>query len=246
MTVAARTRHVDPERLSAWISGDVSDRDTAVVRAHVESCADCMKVAGELRTQVLATRGLDRPEPPPTLWSAIEGALDAPARRAWSWRATLIGALAGAAAVVVLTGGLGRLRDAWTGISSAAGEGQRHGQGPATGPGAGQMLAGDADPLLAEAERELERAAVSYEQAVNRLRKILDYEKTLWDPETRARVDDRLARLDEAVDHSRAVARRDPGDSAGADMLFSAYRRQIDFLAEAVHRGSPASAEGFR
>ena len=152
--------------------------------------------------------------------------------------------LAGAAAVVVLTGGLGRLRDAWTGSTSAAGEGQRPGKGP--GLGAGQMLARDADPLLAEAERELERAAVSYEQAVNRLRKILDYEKTLWDPETRARVDDRLARLDEAVDHSRAVARRDPGDSAGADMLFSAYRRQIDFLAEAVHRGSPATAEGFR
>jgi hypothetical protein len=237
---------VDPERLSAWISGDVSERDTAVVRAHVESCPDCTKIAGELRTQVLATRGLDRPEPPPTLWSAIEGALDAPTRRAWSWRATLIGALAGAAAVVVLTGGLGRLRDAWTGSRSAAGEGQRHGQGPGPGPGPGQILAGDADPLLAEAERELERAAVSYEQAVNRLRKILDYEKTLWDPETRARVDDRLARLDEAVDHSRAVARRDPGDSAGADMLFSAYRRQIDFLAEAVHRGSPATAEGFR
>ncbi len=239
---APGTRHVDPERLSAWISGDVSERDTAVVRAHVESCAHCMKIAGELRTQVLATRGLDRPEPPPTLWSAIEGALDGPARRPWSWRATLIGALAGAAAVVVLTGGLGRLRDAWTGSTPAAGEGQRHGQGP----GPGQMLARDADPLLAEAERELERAAVSYEQAVNRLRKILDYEKTLWDPETRARVDDRLARLDEAVDHSRAVARRDPGDSAGADMLFSAYRRQIDFLAEAVHRGSPATAEGFR
>ena len=68
----------------------------------------------------------------------------------------------------------------------------------------------------------------------------------LWDPETRARVGERLARLDEAVAHSRAVARSDPSDSSGADMLFSAYRRQIDFLAEAVHRGSPAVGEGLR
>jgi hypothetical protein len=29
-------------------------------------------------------------------------------------------------------------------------------------------------------------------------------------------------------------------------MLFSAYQRQIDFLAEAVHRGSPAAEEGVR
>jgi hypothetical protein len=29
-------------------------------------------------------------------------------------------------------------------------------------------------------------------------------------------------------------------------MLFSAYRRQIDFLAEAVHRGSPGAEEGLR
>jgi hypothetical protein len=217
---------VDAERLSAWISGDLSDRDTAFVRAHVESCADCLKVGGELRAQVLASCGLDRPEPPPTLWPAIEGALEAPAHRRWPWQATLVGALAGAAAVVVLTAGLPRLGDPRSGARTAP--------------------PSNADPLLAEAERELERAAVSYEQAVVRLRKILDTEKTLWDPETRARVDDRLARLDEAVAHSRAVARRDPGDSTGADMLFSAYRRQIDFLAEAVHRGSPATAEGIR
>ncbi len=248
------TRHVDADRLSAWISGDLPDRDTAVVRAHVEGCADCMRVTAELRAEVVATRGLDRPEPPPTLWSAIEGALDAPPARIWSWRATLIGALAGGVAVVVLAGGLGRWRAAgYAGEVKTASAAQQdrarsrssdHGPGDGTGPGAPPLAS--SDPLLAEAERELERAAVSYEQAVNRLRKILDREQTLWDPETRARVGDRLARLDEAVAHSRAVARRDPGDSTGADMLFSAYQRQIDFLAEAVHRGSPATAEALR
>lgn len=241
MTTTGR-RHVDAERLSAWISGDLPERDVAVVRAHVESCAACADVAADVRAQVVATRGMERPEPPPTLWSVIEGALDKPARRVWPWRATFIGALAGGMAVVAIVGGVG-LRTKLDGQADRqAGLAQPTEAGQGDRPTAAQL----SDPLLVEAERELERAAVSYEQAVNRLRKILDREQVLWDPETRARVGERLARLDEAVAHSRAVARRDPGDSAGADMLFSAYQRQIQFLAEAVHRGSPADTERLR
>ena len=240
---------MDAERLSAWISGELSDRDTAVVRRHVEACADCAEVTVALRAQVVATRTLERPEPPPTLWSAIEGALDAPlVPRRWSWGASLIGALAGASVVVLLGAGLGRLRGRQTPLVSAqAGSQAEAGSGAtATASASRQVGLPGSDPLLAEAERELEQAALSYERAVGRLRTILDREQLMWDPETRARVGDRLARLDEAVAHSRAVARRDPGDSTGADMLFSAYQRQIDFLAEAVHRGSPAAEEGVR
>jgi hypothetical protein len=97
------------------------------------------------------------------------------------------------------------------------------------------------DPLLAEAERELDRAATSYAQAASRLRAILEHEQARWDAASRARVAERLAGLDEAIVHARASAQRDPGDGAGAELLFSAYRRQIDFLAEVVHRGSPGA-----
>ncbi|MEO8212518.1 MAG: zf-HC2 domain-containing protein [Myxococcales bacterium] len=250
------TRHVESERLSAWISGDLTERETAVVRAHVENCAACANVASELRTQVVATRTLERPEPPATLWSAIEGAMArddrdgsdgrlTTARRPrspWSarWPTLLTGAFAGAAAVVALTwsvGHMGHLRALGTpggGISTSAGTAR------------GGLAADGADPLLAEAERELEDAAGSYERAVARLREILEREQVRWDPAARARVGERVARLDEAVAYSRTVARRDPGDGAGADLLFSAYQRQIDFLAEAVHRGAPAAEDGLR
>jgi hypothetical protein len=228
------TRHVDDERLSAWISGDLSERDTAVVRAHVESCADCAESVVALRAQVVATRSLHHPEPPPTLWPAIEGALESRRRRLWSWRSSLVGALAGAVGVAVAV---------WA-IGSATQNRQAHQVEPGSNSASDRSFIDD--PLLAEAERELEHAATAYADAVSRLRKILEHEQVLWDPETRARVSERVARLDEAVAHSRAVARRDPSDSSGADMLFSAYRRQIDFLAEAVHRGSPAAGEGLR
>jgi hypothetical protein len=230
------TRHIEAERLSAWISGELGERDVAVVRIHVEACTSCAQTESELRAQVLVTRSLDRPEPPPTLWPAIEGALDALESRPWSWRSSLAGAFAGGAIVVAAVLGILYVR---------GGRGPQHVPSPARVAEV-QTPRPVEDPLLVEAESELRRAAESYEQAVSRLRKILEREQALWDPETRARVGDRLARLDEAVIHSRAVARRDPSDSSGADMLFSAYRRQIDFLAEAVHRGSPAAGEGLR
>ena len=37
------TRHVDPERLSAWISGDLTERETAVVRLHVEGTSHLVR-----------------------------------------------------------------------------------------------------------------------------------------------------------------------------------------------------------
>ena len=248
------TRHVAPERLSEWVSGDLNDRDTATVRAHVTGCAACMGVVADLRAQGAALRTLDRPEPPATLWPTIEGAMDADGRRGWSWPSWLWGTLAGATAAGIVAWGLAaaptRLGQGPMGNPGNAAPLDVDGQSlaravsgtgassaGASGPGATGLVR--LDPLLLEAERELGRAASSYAQAASRLRVILEHEQALWDPASRARVAERLAGLDEAIVHARAVAERDPGDGAGAEMLFSAYRRQIDFLAEVVHRGSP-------
>ena len=246
------TRHVPPERLSEWVSGELNERDTATVRTHVGGCGACAAIVADFRAQGMALRGLDRPEPPPTLWPIIEGAIEA-RETAWSWPAWLWGALAGAtvagivawAVATGLPGGhemAGTVGPAVKGpsapatVAGAIGHDQDQGQGQ----GQGQGKEG-ADPLLAEAERELDRAATSYAQAASRLRTILEHEQARWDAASRARVAERLAGLDEAIVHARASAKRDPGDGAGAELLFSAYRRQIDFLAEVVHRGSPGA-----
>ena len=110
------------------------------------------------------------------------------------------------------------------------------GQSGRRGAGVAETAELPRDPLLAEAERELDRAAASYEQAVARLRKIVEREQERWDAGTRARVADRLARLDEAVAHSRAVADW-LGRKFGADTFFAgAHFRIVDPDPQVIER----------
>jgi hypothetical protein len=243
-------RHVTAEHLSEWLAGDMSERDATVVRAHVTACSACGATMTELRAESDALRALGRPEPPPTLWPTIEGVLQAEERGRWSWPSWLMGAVAGAVTAAVVAWLAVGGREAGPLVAAGPSVGGSSYQDSA-GRRAGLPLAAEpgragTDPLLMEAEHEFDRAAASYAKAAGRLRVILEREQALWDPATRARVAERLARLDDAIVHSRAVAERDPGDGASAEMLFSAYRRQIDFLAEAVHRGSPGAEEGLR
>jgi len=237
-------RHVTAERVSEWLDGDISEREAAGVRAHVASCPACADLVSELRGQGDALHELGRPEPPATLWSTIEGTMDGEdaraERRRWSWPSWLAGALGGAVTAAVAVWLVVGRGGTFGSPGMPAGLGTNDGTQAAGAPGTGS------DPLLVEAERELEQAAASYAKAAGRLRAILDREQALWEPARRARVAERLARLDDAIVHSRAVAERDPGDGTSAELLFSAYRRQIDFLAEVVHRGSPGAEEGLR
>ena len=216
------------ETLSAFADGDLPSADAAKVRAHLPECAACTAATTQLGALARVARRLDRPEPPPTLWLAVDGALDKRERPWWlSLRLFGGGALAGAAAVSLLALGLTSWRAHRNTLAST---------GPVA-PAATVAAPVAADPLLDEAEAELARAAAAYEKSIEKLRGLLEREQPRWSPDERARCADRLAQLDEAIAHSRELARRSPGDTLGTDQLFAAYRRKIDFLAEAVHRG---------
>jgi anti-sigma factor RsiW len=226
---AATTTCPSTERLSALLDGDLPASEAAVVRAHAAGCARCAQAAAELGALVSAARGLDPLEPPPTLWRAVEGALDAraPAEpRGWlRWRPFLLGTFAGAIAVAIAVFALPR---------TAA----RIAERPAAATGeAGMAAAAASDPLLAEAEAEFARAAAAYEQSIEKLRTLLARAEQGWSADERTRIAERLARLDDAIERSRDFARRSPGDSAGNEQLFAAYQQKIAFLAAAVHRG---------
>lgn len=224
------------ERLSAFVDGDLPPAEAAAVRAHAATCMSCTKALGELRALVANARALDAPEPPPTLWPSIAGALDRRERFTWlsiaNWRPFAVGALAGAVAVVLVVLALPALR-----APGAAATGS-------TAPEAGSTIAAPAapalDPLLHEAEAEFAQAAAAYERSIEKLRALLAREEARWSPQERARMAERLGRLDDAIVRSRELARRTPGDSAGNEQLFAAYQQKIAFLAAAVHRGGEA------
>ncbi|HVZ71682.1 MAG TPA: zf-HC2 domain-containing protein [Polyangia bacterium] len=230
------------ERLSAYGDGDLPAVELASVREHLEACGACARRAEALSGLARAARALaiEAPEPPPTLWASIEGALDEPPRavaaRSWGrlgWRTFAAGALAGAAFAVLALLAVGALNEARE-RSAALPHEARGDRGPASGsePGPRQI-----DPLLAEAEAELARAAAQYEHSIEKLRGLVAREEAGWSPDARARYADRLARLDEAIARSREAARRTPADSVGHEQLFAAYQDKITFLAEAVQRG---------
>lgn len=210
------------ETLSAFVDGDLPAAETQALRAHVADCPRCTVSLAELRAMSAAARTLERPEPPPTLWAAVEGALSRHDRPWWlSLRLFGSGALAGAAAVSVIALGL----HSWQAR-----------QMPAASAGPAPAVAA-VDPLLNEAEAEFARAAAAYEKSIEKLRDLLQREEPRWSLAERARCAERLAQLDEAIATSRELAHRSPGDTAGNEQLFAAYQQKIAFLAEAVHRG---------
>jgi hypothetical protein len=218
-------------RLSAFVDGDLPSAETQSVRQHVEACAACARRAGELAAVSRAVRGLEAPEPPPTLWPAIEGALARQERAGWlglGWRTFGLGALAGGAVAAVVSLGWGARAPAPPADSAMV---------AATVDSSSIASSTPVDPLLVEAEQEFERAAGIYEHSIEKLRGLLAREETRFSPDMRARTDERLARLDEAITRSREAARRTPGDSVGNEQLFAAYQQKIAFLTETVHRG---------
>lgn len=195
------------------------------MRAHMAACPQCTLSIAELTAMVAAARGLERPEPPPSLWPAVEGAMARHERPWWlSLRLFGSGALAGAVAVSVVALGLA----SWRTHQATA---------PMVAPAPGPVSAASADPLLNEAEAEFASAAAAYERSIEKLRGLLEREEPRWSPAERARCAERLAQLDDAIATSRELAHRSRGDTVGNEQLFAAYQQKIAFLAEAVHRG---------
>jgi hypothetical protein len=216
------------ERLSAFSDGDLSPAEAQHIRAHAAGCTRCTAVLQELAAMVGAVSALERLEPSPTLWRAIEGELQRRERPRWlTFRPFLVGALAGGAAVAAVA--LVRApRPAAVALAAPASTADLT---PAV------AIVDPPDPLLTEAEAEFAQAAAAYERSIAKLRDLLVREETRWSPGERTRTAERLARLDETIARSRELARRTPGDSAGNEQLFAAYQQKIAFLDAAVHRG---------
>ena len=65
------THDVWTDRLSDWLDGELSEREREAVRAHLEGCGPCRRVADELAEVRGRARVLGAVEPESDLWPAI-------------------------------------------------------------------------------------------------------------------------------------------------------------------------------
>lgn len=201
-------------QISAWIDGDLSPRRARRVADHVAGCAECGRVARDLRRLRDLHRELPDHEPPAALLQQVLTTVAAEGRaarsaRTWLWPAVV------AAAVTVIVGALLVVP---------------RGEVPAPRPQRtrGHALA-DAQ-LLASAQAELGRATRHYHETVLRLRRLAAEEARGWRPGRRESYQRRLRLLDELVTRCRAATRLGRVEPRAHEALVGAYRQQISYL----------------
>jgi hypothetical protein len=92
------------------------------------------------------------------------------------------------------------------------------------------------DALIAQAETEFHNAEAQYLHALEKLRSVGQRTRNGWSEPRRREYDAALAALEDATEKCRTVARERPADPEVEEVLFAAYRKQIDFLQEQMWR----------
>lgn len=190
------------EKLSALLDGDLSSREAASVRAHADGCAACARALADLTTlrDALAAERAHPPEPVGDGWATLMARLGPTGAAPRSrWRWLWAPSTVGAALACALA--ILVVRQALKP------------RGPSD------------DQLIAQAEAEFRRADAQYQRAVEKLRAVA--QKRSRHP--MGALDEAQAKLDAAVEECRRVARERPSDADAEQLLFAAYRKQIDF-----------------
>jgi anti-sigma factor RsiW len=217
------------DRLSAYVDGDMGERERAACDAHLAACRECAGAVEGLRALVAQASLL--PEIPTSrdLWPAIESRLEprgelpsgsrgelAPTARIAErrrWIVSMPQLVAAAIALVVLTAG-----------------------------GMWLMLPGGAEPVpvLAGADTGVEEAApsvvflASYEPALAELEAEYEARSGLLDPQTRRVVEENLAIIDRAIAEADRALAEDPSNAFLTTHLAGTMNRKVDLLRRAT------------
>jgi len=221
------------ERLSEYVDGELDSEQTAALETHLEGCAECRRVLGELREVVeRAGRLIDMPAAG-DLWTGIAERIHAEGSGPAAWpiarragrtsssgrrqprRVTFSLPQLAAAAVrlVALSAGV-----AW---QAAGGAAARRAE-LATTAATGQTPAG-----LLPASRT---ASNDYEAAIAQLERVLAAGRQRLDTATVRTLDERLAIIDRAIDEAREALAADPSNAYLNRYLAGAIRRKLDLL----------------
>jgi anti-sigma factor RsiW len=238
--------HPDPERISSFMEGDLPPSEMLELGEHLERCAECAALLGDLEEVRARARSLPERLPGRDLWPEIAQAIQErteidpdvirlhpglsrprPGGRAGRvLRVPVPHAVAAGLVLALFSGLLGaRLGQGMTGNGSASLD---ETDGPAQP--AWVRLVGDAQPALEERAREvagLERALSEHREEMDSL--------------TAAVLERNLAMIDGAIQESLSALQADPGNQFLRNHLERAILAKGDYLREASLLMSPIS-----
>jgi hypothetical protein len=233
-------------QLSAFIDGELAPTRSRGIREHLDGCPRCRQVADQLRLLVGQSANLEDLQPPEDLFDRVCAAVQqkkqqrsAEARAGrWIWLALPGTAVAaGVAALFIFM------------MGSPSPAPQQPGKPRVVAKASKAMVPAKTSPettesLMESVAREFRRAEAHYQKAVSQLRKLADEDSRSWPSGQRRVFAQNLGIIDRAVERYRQAARLDPVDPHPREVLFSAYRRQIHFLQDAILAGATSGTPG--
>ena len=233
------------ESIHELVDGTIGPIRRAELERHLDECADCRALAGDLRVIHDTAASLDPLEPPDGVWLQIAGRLRqegrgaAPPLPAPAAARRHVALLALAAALVLAVGAsivvlLPRWREDTTTSRLATPPAPA-----AQASSAAQQGNAPAEVAVESVEEEFRLAEQHYQNAIAKLEQAARLDQpaanaTTLDAQTAAMLQKNLQVIDQAIAESRAGLRAEPQSAAARDSLFDALRRKVALLQDTI------------
>lgn len=201
--------------ISEYVDGRLSHSQEAVLKAHLETCADCQELLRDFQRIAQEAKDLLSLSPSPLAWQKIaagvrearkEAQLPYKERKSWVsllWKPAGLRYAVAAALALVVVGGL------IVGLKSRKGEGE-----------AGYTLA------------KLKEAQHHYVLAIKALDEAIESQKNGVDPQLAEVFKRNLEDIDRTIQACQQVVEKDPNNLTARAYLLTAYREKVTFLEE--------------
>jgi anti-sigma factor RsiW len=224
------------------VDGRLDGAEQRRVERHLDACAQCRALVEDLRSIRAAAFMLDRHEPKPATWAALQAAIAAePAPRGRAFDMTF-----GRRLVRRSVGGGGIFSGGaavWLGAAAALILATVIGLMPllnrAPAPhddsAAAEEAAGaDAEVTVESVTAEFEAAEKHYQKAIDDLQTIANKDTGELDPQVASVLQKNLTVIDQAITESRAALKSQPASSNAQNGLFDALRTKVALLQQTV------------
>lgn len=211
------------EAISALADGTLAAAERPRLEAHLETCAECQALLGDLRALRLEAASLTPPVLPPSLWPRLAARLREQGVRGNELsraRHAMLQWMAIAALLVLAVGAT--LFVTWT---------------PRSTPSTPAQADGSNGPVVASVqgiEAELKLAEEHYERAISGLEQIATADDSPLEPQVAEAVKRNLQVIDQAIAESRSALRVEPQNQPARESLFEALRRKVVLLQDSI------------